>query len=52
MFRVLKPVYDRVPGADFVRVSWQCVGQATDMQDAKRLLSRPVLEAVKPALRG
>ena len=52
MYRVLAPVYTRTPGAEFVRVSWQCVGQATDMQDAKRLLARPVLELVKPALRG
>ena len=52
MYRVLKPVYDRIPGADFVRVSWQCVGQAKDMQDAKRLLARPVLEVVKPATGG
>ena len=46
MYRVLKPIYDRMPLADYVRVTWQCVGTAVDMQDAKRLLNCPVLEHI------
>jgi hypothetical protein len=46
MFNVLKPTY--IPIADWFAVRWVTLGQASSMEDAKRLYGgAPILEAVK-----